>query len=132
MIKVAKYIFNSLLATLKNENEYTLSLTLPDSYTVPSGGAKVWRTSISVGGKSASFRCYATSTKFNYAIQSYSFSIKARQDGYDGQLVADVFREGNNIVLEIVATGTYGASTTYSDIGQTITLHVQTFTDPFV
>lgn len=132
MIKLAKYIFNSLLATNKNENEYTLSITLPNSYTVPSYGAKVWRTSIATTGKSASFRCYATSTKYNYAIQSYSFSIKARQDGYDGQLIADVFREGNNIVLEIVATGTFGQDTTYSDIGQTITVHVQTFTDPFV
>lgn len=133
MSKPSRFIINTDFATLKNDAEGQISLTIPSTVNVTPSANVVYKAELKIGASAgAGFRCYITSSKYNYAIMSSSFMLAATQDGYESAVPCDVSRK-NADTFEIRATfnGTDGATTRYTNVGQTLTLHIQTFINPF-
>lgn len=110
----------------------TVNLTIPS--TVNATNDRSYKATIDIGADTAAgYRFFITSTKFpGYAICAPEFNFKCKQDGYDTSVGGSVYRQGKSFVFEVIFPGTGGqGSTTYTDCGQTLTLHIQSFIDPF-
>lgn len=132
-MKPAKFIINTDYATIKNDADGTASVTLPNSLTLSANApSAVYRATVGIGANpSAGWRCYVTSDQYGFAVCGTSFSIYCKQDGYDAQILGNIFRENGAFVLEVQIPSAPFASTTWTDMGQTLTLHLQAIIDPF-
>lgn len=133
-MKPSRFILNSDYATLKNDAEGTVQISLPDLVNVPSGGPNVvYKATIQIGASpSAGVRSYVTSSKYNYAIVAPSFFIACQQDGYDSVCSCDISRvDGNKIEIRVTFPSAAGEATQYTGMQQTLTLHAKTFINPF-
>ena len=128
IMKACRFIFNTDYVTHQNDAEFDISVSLPSSYTVPRTQIKKFSASKSIAGSaSKDYRCYITSTAFNYAITGLlEGSLKF---GNDTLLIA-IEREKDKFTLSVYAPAEV-ADRTYSGTGQVITAHIQTFVDPF-
>ena len=114
--------------TPQNDTELEISVNLPSSFYVPRTETKEFRgTKVIAGSASKGFRCYLTSTAYDYAITGCT---SGDIDFGDKKLLFTVGREGNNFVFRIFALA-YPTDRTFSGQAQTITAHIQTFIDPF-
>lgn len=133
MTKPSRFILNTDYATLKNDATDTLSVTLPSSITLAQGSAnRVIRAEKVFGSPSSGWSVIWESTKYAYALCGASIQIACKQDGYDAFVMGNLFREGNKFVLEVTIPSSSWASTTYTQLGQTITAKVQALIDPFL
>lgn len=132
MSKPSRFILNTDFITTHNDMSGTVNLTLPS--TVNATNDRSYEATIDIGTDTASgYRFYITSSKFpGYAICAPEFNFKCKQDGGDTSVGGSVYRQGKSFVFEVIFPGTGGqGSTTYTDCGQTLTLHIQSFIDPF-
>ena len=129
----SRFIINTDYATLKNDATGTAILTVPSSANTTIGGADiVYRSKIQIGAsQSAGYRFYVTSSKYNYAITTPFFYMDCTLNGYDSQFPGCVYREGNSFVLEVTFPANDYDVNNYTNSGQTLTLHIQSFIDPF-
>lgn len=131
-MRPSRFILNSDYATLKNDAEGVVQLTVPGLVNIPAGGANVvYKATLQIGSPSAGLRSYVTSSKYSYALSSPSFFLACKQDGYDSSASVDISRNGLLIELRVTFAAAYGQATQYTDMGQTLTLHAETFVDPF-
>lgn len=133
-MKPSRFIFNSDYATLKNDAEGSVNLAIPNQVNIgASGDNVVYSATIQIGTPSAGIRSYVTSTKYNYALCAPSFLIYCKQDGYDSSASCDITRKnGNEVEIRVTFASTPGMATSYTGMQQTLTLHAQTFIDPFL
>lgn len=131
--KSSRFIFSTNFATLKNDAIDAATLTLPNSVTINNGNNVIWSVDLHIGASStACFRSIITSSKYDYAITTKSFSIAAKQDGNDSELYGSIYRiNSNTFRVDIIANGGDGETpTTWTDMGQTLTIQIQTFINP--
>ena len=127
-MKASRFIMNTDYATPQNDTDFTISVNIPASFTVPRTQSKEFKASYSLpGSASRAYRCYITSTAFNYGITGCNngsiqfgsryleFTVSRTKDKYE--LCVFVLPDPND--------------RTFSGTAQTITAHVQTFIDPF-
>lgn len=129
----SRFIINSDYATLKNDAKGSVSVTIPNLVNTLAGGDNVvYRATLQIGAsKSAGYRFYITSSKYGYAICSPAFDVPCKQSGYDTSFSCYIYRQGDSFVLEVVFISNPDISLSYTDCGQTLTLHIQSFIDPF-
>ena len=129
----SKFILNTDYATLKNDAEGVATLVIPDIVNIPAGSDdSIYRTTLQIGASSdAGYRFYVTSSKYNYAIATPSFNVLCKESGYDSSFSCQVYRQGNSFVFEAVFASSPYWTSQYTDAGQTLTLHIQSFISPF-
>ena len=129
----SRYIINSDYATLKNDASGSISVIIPNSVNTTTGGDNiVYRSTIKIGAsQSAGYRFYITSSKYGYAIATPAFDVSCKESGYDSGFSCHVYRQGDSFVLEAIFMSSAYTSFFYTDCGQTLTLHIQSFIDPF-
>lgn len=136
-MRMSRFILNSDYATLKNDSEGTVTLVIPSRQDISANQPNVvYKSSVDVGAKpSAAYRCYVTSSKYNYAVTSSNFYVYAKQDGYANVIPVDIFRENSKFTIQVTFPSFFSEhssdKTTWTDMGQTLTLHIQSFIDPF-
>ena len=129
----SRFILNTDYATLKNDAEGVATLVIPDIVNIPAGSDdSIYRTTLQIGAsKDAGYRFYVTSSKYNYAIATPSFNVLCKESGYDSSFSCQVYRQGNSFVFEAVFASSPYWTIQYTDAGQTLTLHIQSFISPF-
>lgn len=129
----SRFIINSDYATLKNDASGTAVLTIPNLVNTTQGGSNVvYRAKIEIGAsKSAAYRFYVTSSKYSYALVSPAFDVLCQESGYDSSFSCHVYRDNGAFVLEAVFQASDWMAFSYTGMGQTLTLHIQSFIDPF-
>ena len=143
-MKPSRYILNSDYATLKNDEEISLSIDLPDSFVLPAGGTRMFSATATGGQKSAGMRWSISSSKYpNVNLVSPTFTIPCKVSLYfEGQhmewediLTGWIYRSGpRTIKMDIIPNYSYVvqvAGATISECGQRITAKVQTVLSPF-
>lgn len=148
-MKSSRFILTSDFATTKNDAEGELTLLIPEEVIVYNGKANIVKSSeIELGSsKNAGMRYYLTSTSeyAKDAIASSYFTIDMPIDDYDpqyghnyyqGEVYGSIYRvSGNKVRMEVTFPAGYseaaGGYTRYYGRNQILTLHVQTFIDPF-
>lgn len=127
-MKAAHFIINSDYITPQNEGTAEVSVAIPSSFFVPKYHNQEFKASVSIPGSvSQDYRCYFTSTAFNYAIVGcYGGELQYGNDTLVISLIhskdAFTLRVWNSAELE---------DKTFNGTGQVITAHIQTFKDPF-
>lgn len=143
-MKPARFIFSSDYSTVRNTGVTDLSVTIPNSFTIPVSPTGAYyiigRTSAKIGNKEDSFMVYWSSDKYDYMTNGYfGYTLpdgaKAHSAAY-GDSRPDVYIEvdiqGDTATLTARCLNTYPeGSLTFTGYGQTITAHVYTFKDPF-
>ena len=128
-MKAAHFIMNSDFITPQNEGMAEVSVALPSSFYVPKYQNQVFSASVSIpGSASQDYRCYFTSTAFNYAITGcYGGQLRYGNDN----LIISLVRSKDAFTLRIWNPAET-ENKTFSGTGQVITAHIQAFKDPFV
>lgn len=128
IMKAAHFILNSDFITPQNDIEGDVSVAIPSTFTTPAGQNTVFSNSVTIKGSSAKFyRCYFTSTAFNYALTGcVEGSIAFGND----ELVITIVRSNDTFTLRVWSLAN-PSSKTYNGTSQVITAHIQTFVDPF-
>lgn len=132
----SRFIINTDYATSKNDATGTATLTIPSLVNVAADEHNptpvIYRTRVQIGAsKSAGYRFYITSSRFDYAIPCSEFYISCTVNGEPGEFGGLLYRDGNEFVLEAIFYRDIQENLTYTDCGQTLTLHIQSFIDPF-
>ena len=131
-MKAAHFILNTDYITSQNDADYTISVSVPSTFTVPRYSTQQFKTSIDIKDSATKdYRCYLESTAFDYALVGvYSVTIKFGND----DITARIERTNDKYTL-IVEAGNYdisGQPKTFNGQSQVITAHIQTFVDPFL
>ena len=131
-MKASRFIMNTDYATTQNDSEITITLTIPGVFTIPRTQTKIWRTTVSApGSASKGYRCYFTSTKYNYAITGRTEAmLKINGNTQYNTFYAEVSRKNDEFEL-VVHSLAYTSDRSFNDQAQVITAHIQTFVDPF-
>lgn len=128
IMKPCRFILNTDYVTHQNDTEIELTVSLPSSYTVPRTQIKKFSTSrVIEGSASKDYRCYITSSAYDYALVGALEGSLAY--GNDTLLIA-IERERDKFTLSVYAPADV-VDRTYSGTGQVITAHIQAFIDPF-
>lgn len=143
-MKPSRYILNSDYATLKNDEEVTLSIDIPNSFTITPGRAVTFSATATGGQKSAGMRWSISSSKYpNVNLVSPTFTIPCKCSvNFQGEhmewtdtMTGFLYRSGpRTIKMDIIPNYSYVvqvAGATISECGQRITAKVQTFLSPF-
>ena len=128
IMKAAHFILNSDYITPQNDAEGQVTVAVPSSFYVPKATQQVFSSSVTIpGSTSKDYRCYFTSTAFNYAITGCaegSFTF-----GSD-ELIISIARSKDTFTLRVFNLA-QPSNKTFTGTGQNITAHIQTFIDPF-
>ena len=128
IMKPSRFILNTDYVTHQNDAEIEITISLPSSYTVPKNQTKKFSASKTLTGSSSKdYRCYITSSAFNFAITGVLEGQLAY--GSNTMLLA-IEREKDKFTFSAYMPATT-VDKTYSGTGQTLTAHIQTFVDPF-
>lgn len=127
-MKASHFIMNSDYITPQNEGTAEVSVAIPSSFYVPKYKNQEFKASVSIpGSASQDYRCYFTSTAFNYAVVGcYSGELQYGNDN----LVISLIHSKDAFTLRVWNLADV-VDKTYSGTGQVITAHIQTFKDPF-
>lgn len=131
------YLLTTDFATLKNDATGTLTVTLPNTLSIP--GATTYQNGqdITIGTSGASFRARMGSTKnnkwYNSTTVVYAYSSGATVDGSPSPYI--VFTTLSKISADVVRLTVfipngYGSTMSISGLSQTITAVVATFLPP--
>lgn len=142
MVKPSQFILNTDYATLKNDDEATLTFTIPGSIVIPASGSYSNTTShtIDIGTTGAPMRALINSS-YNPNLWFYGSVLQVNAAGTDSivgavnyQYWIAVTRSSQTTadVLVIIAnqTGTGGTLTT-EPTARTITVRLSSFIPPF-
>ena len=142
----SRFILNTDYATFKNDAEGTGTLTVPNSIVMlPNQGDTIITTTIDIGASaSAAYRTYIESSKYSHVMMSSTVSLPCTESmpGYgswDSTIPVTIYRSNKKFVVELrapeyapdPAEPNPPANVTYSGMGQTLTIHIQSFIDPF-
>ena len=143
----SRFIMNTDFATFKNDAEGIGTLTVPNSIVMlPNQGDKVITTEIDIGASaSAAYRSYIESSKYpNHVSMSSTVSLPCTETmgqygSFSSSLPVTIYRKNSKFIVELRAPEYYldpsepgaPANITYSNMGQTLTIHIQSFIDPF-
>ena len=143
-MKPSRYILNSDYATLKNDAEVSLSIDLPNSFTITPGTPRTFSATATGGQKSAGMRWSVSSSKYpNVNLVSSTFTIPCKcslvyqgeQMEWDDVMTGFIYRSGPRTVrMDIIPNYSYLvqiAGATISNCGQRVTAKLQTFLSPF-
>ena len=127
-MKATRFILNTDYVTHQNDAEFTVSVSLPSSFTVSAGQIKKFTASKTVKGTaSKDYRCYFTTTLNNYAITG-ALEVEIQ---YGSDILYGALERAKNKWTLDVYTLAKTSSHTYSGSSRVITAHIQTFVDPF-
>ena len=127
-MKATRFILNTDYVTHQNDDEFTLSVSLPSSFTVAAGAVKKFSISKTVAGTaSKDYRCYFTSSIHDYAVTG---ALEAETVFGSDTLYIALERAKNKWTLSVYNLAKT-SSHTYSAGSRIITAHIQTFVDPF-
>lgn len=131
-MKASRFIINTDYATTQNDSEITITLTIPGVFTIPRTQTKIWRTTVSApGSASKGYRCYFTSTKYNYAITGCTEAkLKINGNTQYNDFFISVSRKNDQFELAVHSLADI-SDRSFNDQAQVITAHIQTFVDPF-
>lgn len=136
-MKPARFILNSDYATVRKTGEITMSITIPNSITVPEGVLDyiIGTETASVGNPADTFMVYFTSTAFPYsALGRWGYT---KPDGASTTYVGsdeidfNLVINGSTATFKVWCNGEPYSTATWTGYGQTITAHILTFKDPF-
>ena len=128
IMKATRFILNTDYVTSQNDDEFTMSVTLPSSFSVSAGQVREFSTTLTrEGTASKDYRCYFTSTATNYAVTG---ALEVWVE-YGSDVLLGALRRAKDKWTFVVYNAAYPTAKTYSGTGQTITAHIQTFIDPF-
>jgi len=138
MTKPENFILNSDYATLKNDGSTTLSVTLPDTLSIPPSTTYSISATASLGVAGASTRQRISSTKnaIQYITKSvvYSYTSGATVIGepfvYWSIFVFINRRTSDSVDLTVFIPNQYGNTMNITGLSQTITAKVATFLPP--
>lgn len=127
-MKATRFILNSDYVTAQNDAEFTISVTLPSSFSVSTAQIRRFTSSVTVkGSASKDYRCYFTTTVNDYAITGgLEGSLKYGSD----DLNIAIERAKDKWTLAVYNPAPVSAKT-YSGTSRVITAHIMTFVDPF-
>ena len=137
MTQIEDFILNSDFATLKNDDDGILSVTLPNLLNVPAASTYTTSDSIVIGTAGSDIRQRISSSKDNiwYTSKSIMYTsssgatVSGSPSSYD--IVAAISRTGaTTVTLTIFIPNPYGATLAISGLSQTITAYVATFIPP--
>ena len=127
-MKATRFILNTDYITSQNDAEFTLSVTLPSSFSVSAAQVKTFSDSKTVKSTaSKDYRVWFETTLNNYAVVG-SFETEI-QYGAD-YLHCVVQRQKDKWTLVVYNPAPTSAKT-YSGASRVITAHIMTFVDPF-
>ena len=127
-MKATRFILNTDYVTSQNDAEFTISVSLPSSFSVSAGEVRKFSSSKTVKGTaSKDYRCYFTNTNNNYAITG---SFEAGLAYGSDYLQIAVQRQKDKWTL-VVYNQAQTSSKTYSGTSRVVTVHIMTFVDPF-
>lgn len=127
-MKATRFILNTDYVTSQNDAEFTISVSLPSSFSVSAAEVKKFSASKTVkGSASKDYRCYFTTTVNDYAITGgLEGSLRYGSD----DLNIAVERAKDKWTLAIYNPAPVSAKT-YSGSSRVVTVHIMTFVDPF-
>lgn len=127
-MKATRFILNSDYVTAQNDAEFTISVTLPSSFSVSAAQIRRFTSSVTVkGSASKDYRCYFTTTVNDYAITGgLEGSLRYGSD----DLNIAIERAKDKWTLAVYNPAPVSAKT-YSGTSRVITAHIMTFVDPF-
>lgn len=127
-MKATRFILNTDYVTSQNDAEFTISVSLPSSFSVSAAEVKKFSASKTVkGSASKDYRCYFTTTNTSYAVTgSFEVGIAYGSD----YLQCAVQRQKDKWTLVVYNPATT-SSKTYSGSSRVVTVHIMTFVDPF-
>lgn len=136
-MKPARFILNSDYTTVRSTGETKMSITIPNSITVPINTSRytIGQTTANIGNSADTFMVYYTSDAFPYTTLGWYGATKpdgASTTNPDPNYVSfSVTVSGNIATFEVYCYGDDAAARTWTGYGQTITAHILTFKDPF-
>lgn len=127
-MKATRFILNSDYVTAQNDAEFTISVTLPSSFSVSAAEIRRFTSSVTLkGSASKDYRCYFTTTVNDYAITGgLEGSLRYGSD----DLNIAIERAKDKWTLAVYNPAPVSAKT-YSGTSRVITAHIMTFVDPF-
>lgn len=128
IMKACRFILNSDYITSQNDAEYKISVSIPDSFSVPAAQVKEFKTTINIPNSATKdYRCYIESTAFDNAITGVlEGMVKYGND----KLMVSIRRNNSNYTLCVWMPADIVART-YTGTSQVITAHIMTFLDAF-
>lgn len=133
MVKPSDFILNTDYATLKNDNEATVSVTAPGSAALASGGSLTYSADRVIGSKASINRVQISSTKdsnIKYGTNALIYSRTGSLGSYS--IYAYVFSSGPDTVrFQVLIPNPYGAPMTTEAGDETFNFDIDTFIPPF-
>lgn len=127
-MKATRFILNTDYVTHQNDAEFTISVSLPSSFSVSAGQVKKFTTTKTVKGTaSKDYRVYFTFTNNSYAVTG---GLEASIQYGSDDLICCIQRQKNKWTL-CMYNMAYPSAKTYSGSSRVVTAHIQTFVDPF-
>lgn len=128
IMKATRFILNTDYVTSQNDTEFTISVSLPSSFTCAKAEVKKFTSSKTVkSSASKDYRCYFTTTLNNYAVTgAMDISVQYGSD----ELNCAIQRQKDKWTLCISNPAKVEAHT-YSGSSRVVTAHIMTFVDPF-
>lgn len=129
-MKISRFVLNSDYATLRSKGTATLTLVLPDTITIPAGSPNaVYTARTTIAGSNSTY--FRAIWKNLYYRTGSNVTIAGQQDGNPAQAIGTVYCENGEYVAEITVPGSSFSDTTWTGLGRTYTVQIQTFLDPF-
>ncbi len=143
MTKLHKFIIHSDFKMLANDGEGTMSLTIPNSFSISAGGHKEFFVDKVIGQRNAPIMAKMSSSKTSsFVAPATSLIIKVTETiTIGGQTITSpvnnavyIYRlNPTTLRMKIYFDNRQAPSTkTISNAGQTITARIRTFRDPFI
>ena len=136
--KPESFILNTDYATLKNDDNGTVTVTFPGSATVSAGGVRSFTAEIKIGGKGASTRSRVASSKDGnryFASSAVSFTRNGTIPGpftVPYTLSASMSRTiADTVTVSAFVLNPYSSELTCASGDETFTFKVNTFVPPF-
>lgn len=127
-MKATRFILNTDYATSQNDNEFTLSVTIPSTFSVAAGEIRRFTSSKTiVGSSSKDYRCHITTSVHNYSITG---CLEGSLAFGDSNLNIAIERAKDKFTLAVYNPAPVSAKT-YSATSRVVTAHIMTFVDPF-
>lgn len=136
-MKPARFILNTDYTTVRNTGHKTLSITIPDSITVPSWQSEhtIATAYTTIDSENDAFMTYFSSSRYNY-ITPGDWGVTIPDGATTTSVIEDVSFEvtidGNTVTLRAYCiNGMQEEDVYFNGYGQTITAHIITYKDPF-
>lgn len=128
IMKACRFILNSDYITSQNDAEYKISVSIPDSFSVPAAQVKEFKTTINIPDSATKdYRCYIESTAFDHAITGV---LEGQVKYGNNNLMVSIQRNNSDYTLCVWMPADIVART-YTGTSQVITAHIMTFLDAF-